>query len=124
MIYESLKEKNIAKILSEKNNLRLLPEYGDRESWSSLPGDVKQHFKDKADELKDKEVLALPATFNLEYKMNFNFNGDVDIYIDEIELTDTQIRDDWQRDYLYRLRLTEKEMRSENDITVCFERKT
>ena len=72
MIYEALKEKNIVKILSEQNNLRLLPEYGDRELWNSLPGDVKQHLKDRADELKEKEVLTLPATFYLEYARTGN----------------------------------------------------
>jgi hypothetical protein len=40
--------------------------------------------------------------------------------IEEIELTDTRLKNDWQRNYLYRIRLTEKEMKKESDITVCF----
>ena len=40
--------------------------------------------------------------------------------IDEIELTDGRLKRDWQREYLYRIRLTEKEMRKENDFTVSF----
>ena len=49
--------------------------------------------------------------------------------VEEIELTDARLKNDWQRDYLYRIRLTEKtekdekkekEMKKENDIAVIF----
>ena len=40
--------------------------------------------------------------------------------VEEIELTDDHIRSTWRQDYLYRLRLTEKEMHTENEITVRF----
>lgn len=40
--------------------------------------------------------------------------------IEEFELTDGRLTRDWQRDYLYRIRLTEKEIHKENDITVIF----
>ena len=43
--------------------------------------------------------------------------------IEEIELTDARLKNDWQREYLYRIRLTEKEMKKENDIKVVFRRK-
>ncbi|MCL2815098.1 MAG: heparinase II/III-family protein, partial [Oscillospiraceae bacterium] len=43
--------------------------------------------------------------------------------VDEIELSDPRLRNDWRRDYLYRIRLTEKEMKSENEVTVVFKAK-
>ncbi|MCL1857804.1 MAG: heparinase II/III-family protein [Oscillospiraceae bacterium] len=67
MIYELLKEKNLAEILSENATNRLLPEYGDRKSWDSLPVGVKQFFTNKAGKLKDKQYMILPATVYMEY---------------------------------------------------------
>ena len=40
--------------------------------------------------------------------------------IEEIELTDARLLGDWERNYLYRIRLTEKEMKKENEMSVCF----
>lgn len=42
------------------------------------------------------------------------------VIVEEIELTDRRLKNDWHRDYLYRIRLTEKEMKKENNITTVF----
>jgi len=70
MIYELLKEKNLATILS--NDLRSIPKYSNREAWENLPGNVKQYFKTEAEKLKGNQFISLPATMY----MNFTRNGD------------------------------------------------
>jgi len=42
------------------------------------------------------------------------------VSIDEIKLNDARLLNDWRRDYLYRIRLTEKDPEKENEMTVCF----
>ncbi|MCL2815837.1 MAG: hypothetical protein FWD23_14675, partial [Oscillospiraceae bacterium] len=77
MIYELLKEKNPADILQGqigKNSLLLpsVPAYGDREKWENLPEDIKQYFKEKAEKLKDKQYMILPATIYMEFSRSGN----------------------------------------------------
>jgi hypothetical protein len=47
-------------------------------------------------------------------------SADFDAGVEEIELTDARLRGEWRQDYLYRLQLTEKEMKNEGKITVNF----
>jgi len=77
MIYELLKEKNFANTLTDKiggNNLfsASIPGYGDRKEWGNLSDDVKQYFKKKAGELKDKQYMILPATVYMEFAKSGN----------------------------------------------------
>lgn len=72
MLYELLKEKNLAKIISENAGMRLLPEYCDRKSWDSLPEEVKKGFTQKAGKLKNKQYMILPATVYMEYVRSGN----------------------------------------------------
>ena len=71
MIYELLKEKNLDKILASSPN-KLFPAYDDRQAWDNLDEDIKRHFKQAADNLKDKQYAILPATFYIEYTRSGN----------------------------------------------------
>ena len=70
MIYELLKQKNPANILS--NNLNSIPKYSNREAWTNLSEDFKNYFKASANQLKAKNYISLPAILY----MNFTRNGD------------------------------------------------
>lgn len=77
MIYELVKEKNLANILRGRigeNSLfsASIPGYGDREKWENLPEDVKRYFGEKAEKLKDKQYMILPATVYMEFARSGN----------------------------------------------------
>jgi hypothetical protein len=86
--------------------------------------------------LKKSEKCAAPFIFNLMCAEKPIINGgsiklcdDIKMIFDddmlaasveEIEITDGRLTRDWNRKYLYRIRLIEKEMTETNDINVRF----
>jgi len=63
MIYELLKEKNLAKIIP--TDVKLLPEC---KSWANLPEDIKSFFVTQANEIKDNKHFILPASLYMDFK--------------------------------------------------------
>ena len=67
MIYEFLKEKELAKNLTCNYGLQSIPTYKERGLWESLPEGHKQYFKQAAGKLKAKQYPVLPATLYMDF---------------------------------------------------------
>ena len=68
----------------------------------------------------NKPVITGEQTIKLSETSEMKFDSKkLDIFIDEIELTDARIRSDWNQNYLYRIRLAEKELKKEGSIIIC-----
>ena len=55
--------------------------------------------------------------------VTMEFDASFTTAIEEIKLVDPKIHNDWQKDFLYRLRLTKKDKTAEGTVTVKFARK-
>ena len=59
----------------------------------------------------------------LSGKLAMTYDGDAyDASVEEIELSDVKMHNDWNRDYLYRLRLTAKTLSAGGSVTLRFNR--
>ncbi|MCL2157854.1 MAG: heparinase II/III-family protein [Oscillospiraceae bacterium] len=67
MIYELLKEKELAKNLSLNYGLQSIPTHKNRIPWEGIPEDHKQYFKQVAIKLKEKKYPILPATLYMDF---------------------------------------------------------
>ena len=72
----------------------------------------------------NKPIITGDRTIQLSEDLVLTFDDEnFEIFIDEIELMDSRIRNDWRQDYLYRIRLAAKELKKEGGIEICINKK-
>ncbi|MCL2773191.1 MAG: heparinase II/III-family protein [Oscillospiraceae bacterium] len=65
---------------ADKIDFNPFPFYSDREVWDNLPSDAKDFYRVKAQELKNKTYISLPASLYMDFTRNGNRSNYENLY--------------------------------------------